>query len=378
MHKILLLIRVLPPKISGSVIVVENLARQFSPSEMIIAGGADSSLDSSMENNTWQQQFVISTNIKNYKFLRIWRYIEIPFVLIRAINLIKHQKCTDIITVFPDETYLLIGYLAAKITKKNFYPYFHNLYLENKHKFRLLFADWLQPAVFRGAKCVFAMSEGMAEYLKEQYPNINCLTLPHCINLPIPASISSSPLHSPLTFVMSGSISESCLDAAVRMSQAISQISGAILKILTPTPISYLRSVGMVFDDKNVLMPLSSHSYLEQIKEADIILLPHGLIGERTPEEYQTIFPTRLIEYLFAGLPILAHTPQGSYLTKFLLENQCAIVVDSPSIAELLLAIDKLRKSQELRIELVNNAAITARQFSAENVSTYLRQVVSK
>lgn len=379
MHKILLLIHSLPPKITGSVIVVENLARQFNPKEMIIAGGSDTPpYNFSGGHIIEQQYFVISSAIKDYRFARPWLYFEIPFVLARVINLINRQKCTDIITVYPDETYLLIGYLAAKITKTNFFPYFHNLYLENKNKFRLLFADWLQPSVFRYAKRIFVMSEGMVELFREQYPTINCSALPHCTNLSLPEVISSHSLHSPLRFVMSGSISESCRDAAVRMSQVISQIPDAFLVILTPTPIPYLESIGMVFDDKNVLTPSAEDSYLEQLREADIILLAHGLTGNFTPEEYKTIFPTRLIEYLFAGLPILAHSPRGAYLTKFLLEKHCAIIVDNPSVPELLLAIEELRKNQDLRVELVNNALAAAKQFSAVNVSAYLRQLIEK
>jgi glycosyltransferase involved in cell wall biosynthesis len=378
MHKILVLIHVLPPKISGSAIVVENLARQFSPKEMILAGGSDTPPDFSRDHNTGKQYFIISPIIKKHRYAKVWWYLEIPLVLIRVIRLIHRQKCTDIISVFPDETYLLVGYLASKITKTNLFPYFHNLYLENKHKFHLLFAEWLQPAVFRDSKHIFVMSDGMAELFREKYPGINCSALHHSTNLPIPTSEFTSSLHSPLRFVMSGSISESCQDAAIRMSQAVSQVPDAILIILTPTPISYLKSIGMVFDDKNVSTPLSQDSYMEKLIEADIILIPHGLKGERISEEYQTIFPTRLIEYLYSGLPILAHSPEGVYFTKFLRENQCAKVISEPSIPELLAAMEELRMNRDLRTGLLKNALKAAGQFSADNVSAYLRHVIAQ
>ena len=56
---------------------------------------------------------------------------------------------------------------------------------------------------------------------------------------------------------------------------------------------------------------------LRRLSEADILFLLHGFTGSFSPEEYQTIFPTKTIEYLISGRPILAHTSPGCFLTRF-------------------------------------------------------------
>ena len=58
---------------------------------------------------------------------------------------------------------------------------------------------------------------------------------------------------------------------------------------------------------------------------ADVLLLPHGFSDPNfAAEEVLTIFPTKAIDYLASGRPMLAHSPPDSYLTRFLLENDCA------------------------------------------------------
>jgi hypothetical protein len=112
---------------------------------------------------------------------------------------------------------------------------------------------------------------------------------------------------------------------------------------------------------------------IARLREADIVGLPHGFQGSLPPEEYRTIFPTRTIEYLLCGRPILAHAPPNCYLTRFLKEHECALVVDQPSVPDLLVAIERLRTDAQLRSDLVRNALRAAAIFHAPRVAAELR-----
>jgi glycosyltransferase involved in cell wall biosynthesis len=103
------------------------------------------------------------------------------------------------------------------------------------------------------------------------------------------------------------------------------------------------------------------------------VVLPHGFSGNSSPDEYRTIFPTKTIEYLICGRPILAHTPPDCYLTRFLRKHQCALIVDTPCIAALVEAVEKLRDDHELRSKLVTAATRTAELFHAPRVANRLR-----
>ena len=114
-----------------------------------------------------------------------------------------------------------------------------------------------------------------------------------------------------------------------------------------------------------------------RLGQADIVLLPHGLTGGLAPEEYQTIFPTKTIECLLSGKPILSHSPPGSFLTRFLKEHDCALVVETPDTEEIYRAIDRLREDEKLRARLVRNALKAVRMFEAPAVARELRDRVS-
>jgi glycosyltransferase involved in cell wall biosynthesis len=112
---------------------------------------------------------------------------------------------------------------------------------------------------------------------------------------------------------------------------------------------------------------------LRTLSEADIVVLAHGFTGTLSREEYATIFPTRTIESLTCGRPLLAHAPADCYLTRFLREQDCALVVDVPEIPALLAAIERLRNDDALRARLVRNALQAAEKFRASRVAATLR-----
>ena len=108
-----------------------------------------------------------------------------------------------------------------------------------------------------------------------------------------------------------------------------------------------------------------------------MVLLPHIFqYPAAAHDEYRTIFPTKTIEYLISGRPILAHSPADSFLTQFLKENDCALVVDEPDVGMLRAAIERLRSDNELRDRLVRNALRTARMFQAPHVAAEFRKWV--
>ena len=99
------------------------------------------------------------------------------------------------------------------------------------------------------------------------------------------------------------------------------------------------------------------------------MLLPHGIDGLRSEFEYKTIFPTRTIPLLFSGKPILAHSPEGSFLNEFLYKNQCAVIVAEKNKQKLLKACHELIGNKGLRLSLVENAFKASSQFELKEVA---------
>jgi glycosyltransferase involved in cell wall biosynthesis len=172
-----------------------------------------------------------------------------------------------------------------------------------------------------------------------------------------------------------GTINATCDDAASRLGEAIARCPDTHLSVYGGTTTKHLRSIGLLRGDGEC-HAVSREELLCRLAEADVLILPHGFTGSMSPEEYQTIFPTKTIEYLMSGRPILAHSPPGCFLTRFLRENECALVVDRPDVDALCEALEQLRSDFSLRSRLAANALRTAERFQATAVAAELRRVV--
>jgi hypothetical protein len=144
------------------------------------------------------------------------------------------RRCQAILAVFPDEIFLSVGYVLARLTGKPLYAYFHNTYLENWQNSRL--AHWLQPRVFATARHVFVMSEGMHRLYQVNYPGLQCSPLAHSFNepLPEPGDVILPPVHQPLRLVLFGNINRSCAEAATRIAQLVQVTPGVHLTLQEP------------------------------------------------------------------------------------------------------------------------------------------------
>ncbi len=380
MGKILLISDGVPPRVSGSAVIVENLAKQFGPDEMIVVGSAVYGESNDAWSPDWARiHYVTRPWPASRRGLRWWRWIEFPRSFWRILRLAREQRCDSILTVYPREDFLLIGYLVSRLLGADFYPYLHNTYLDQRRGFSRRMAGILQPILFRHAGHIFVMSEGMVQFFKERYPEISdrCSALVHSFNGTIPDFEIPSMGTDSLEFVVSGSIHEICRDAMQRCTDAIFSIPGSRLTILGGNSKPYLNRIGI--DRPGVtLCSVPSREVIGRISKADILILPHGFTGAYTEAEYRTVFPTRTIEYLLSGRPILAHSPGNCFLSEFIRKHDCALLVDTPEVDALREAMIRLRDDPELRNRIVQNALKTARMFEAPAVAAYLRSRISE
>lgn len=376
--KILLFAHGVSPEAAGTPIIIANLTKQFNPDEMIVAGKC---LPEMIKGNYKLGEHRVRPVGKHmnvhWRLASHWRMMQVPGMVSRLTKIIREENCSALLAVYPYEEYLFAAYLAACRTGIRFFPYFHNTYLDNRKGLALTFARWLQPRLFAKAEHVFVMSEGMREFLVQKYPLIErkCSPLLHTFNEPIPVFSELPDPGSKIRFLMTGTISSSNRDAAIRMFSAIRAVPDCELTIFSRTSRSCLEKFGIL--EGNVkLREVSRAEMLNQFSQFDVFLLPHVFEGVVAAER-QTIFPTKVIEYLIGGKPILAHAPADSFIARFLLKHDCALVVDSPDIHLIHQAIEKLRSDQELRNRLVRNALKTAEMFKGETVGLHLRAVIN-
>ncbi|MBZ0297928.1 MAG: glycosyltransferase [Anaerolineae bacterium] len=373
--RILYFSRSVPPGASGSAIITANLAKQFSPEEMVVIGAWFIGSPPVRWERRWPRIIYATLHpADGWRGGRAIRWIQFPWLLLRA--LWAARRCDTILATYPDEIYLMAAYFTSVITGRPLYLYFHNTYLE--HDRGNLFAEWLQPRAFARARHTFVMSKGMVALYHRYYPDLDCSPLVHSFNEDLPQPVDTQALaqtHSPLQVALSGGVNASNIGAVRHMAQVIKALPDAHMKVYSKTNLGYLANVGIEGPDFTITT-VSRDVLLDELGQADIVFLPHGFSETETEEEIQTIFPTRTIEYLICGRPILAHLPADCFLADFLREHDCALLVTEPDTEALQAAVERLRNEADLRQRLVANALKAARQFHAPQVAARLREVL--
>lgn len=375
--KVLLVSWAVPPQPTGAAVVVGNLARQFSRDEMVVAGNRMQGHAPSMTwRNDWPEiRFLTFGLPRGWRGARWWHLLQFPLLLWRLNRLARQTRCEVLFVVFPDAQYLLAAYLVARWRRLRFFPHFHNTYLDNRTGLPRLLAAWLQPRVFAFAEHVFVMSEGMREYYARVYPGLDCSALVHSFNdrpAVDPAAESPTELSRPLRLVMFGTLNQSCADAASRFAELVRRRPDYKLQICSGTGAHEFAAIGFTGD--NVRHDtVSLDKLLSTIRESDIVLFPHGFRGNMNEVEFETIFPTKTIEALLSGRPILAHMPVDCFITRWLRQYDCADIVDQPDTTMLEAALDRLAADPGRRRTLVANAQRAVEQFYAPRVAAKLR-----
>jgi glycosyltransferase involved in cell wall biosynthesis len=375
--RILYFSRSVPPGASGSAVITGNLMRQFDLDDMLVMGAwFVGSPPARRQAGGPRVVYATLHPPDSWRGGRAIRWAQFPWLLLRALWAALAGRYDVILATYPDEIYLLTAYCVSLLTGCPLYLYFHNTYLE--HDRGNLFAPWLQPRVFARARHVFVMSQGMQVLYQRYYPDLVCTPLVHTFNELLPTLDDVEPgaePHVPLRIALSGSVNESNSGAVRHMAQAMAALPDAHMLVYTRTNPGYLAALG-VQGARYTIATLSREQLLNELRTADIFFLPHGFSEKETIEEVQTIFPTRTIEYLISGRPILAHLPEDCFLADFLREHECALLVTEPDAEALAQAVHRLQSDAALRVRLVQNALKAAEQFHAPVVARRLREAL--
>ena len=370
----------LPPALIGSSQIISSLANAFSSKEMVLAGERWPG----PRNNQWDDGGGLRPEIHfvhkqwPFRFQRTVRLFLFPIVLWRLWRVFKRTGCQQVLGIFPNEYYLFAAYCVARWAGVPFYSYFHNTYLDNRRGIKRLFAKWFQPKVFEASKIIFVMSDGMKEFLEPAYPGRQFVPLVHTFDETIPETPANKPIGTTLKLAFMGSVNESNREAMSRFAPAMARLDDCVLTTYSGSPESEFAKIGLPSSNKVVHKRVAFHEVTTALREHDILLLPHGFHGGLNQIEYETIFPTRTTGYLVSGIPVIAHSPKNSFLSRWLKEHDCAEIVDSPDVNQLVAAIQRLRKDNPRRQQIAQNALNASRQFLLANVVQRFRDSINK
>jgi len=203
--------------------------------------------------------------------------------------------------------------------------------------------------------------------------------LPHCIDLPkdIPDKVNTKNNGTDsVNIVFTGDIYDSNLDALKNIINTMKSLPSEYkLTICTPVSLSYLQEYNIHKSENIDIKFVSREDVLSIQRYATILFLPLAFKSSSiTTIELATMFPTKTIEYMVSGTPILVHAPSNYYVSKYAIEKGWGFVVDDPNPDSLKKAILRLTDDIELRQKLVQNAWQSAAIYDGNSVSKILQK----
>lgn len=383
--KILLVSWSILPYKGGSSIIVENLSKNFSNEDMHILGSSkfmqkDNPVrpaGSPTFHYFFSEIYVMGRGNRFFAWFRKWRFKA----LVRKIKaIISKEKITHIIGVYPNALYCHAACIAAKKMGIPFSSYFHNTYVENK-AITNPEAEKIQAEIFRNSEHIFVMSKGMQRFYEQKYQLHKFIPLVHTFNeFPDEQLKTGIPGEEKEHYklVAIGNFNESNIDASQRFVNAIKHHPKYSLSLFTHVPNLLLKNRGLDTDaitNEGFVNPNEVH---QKLQDYDICVLTHGFTGGYGEVEYKTIFPTRTIPFLLAGKPIIAHSPEGSFLTDFIKENKCAELVTEANTDAIIKSLDAIADNIAYQKELVAASQKTAEQFFGPMVVKQLQKTLAQ
>lgn len=362
----------LPPALDGSSVSIDYLSRQFGPEELLLAGMGESSpgrgglppIIRVSRNWSWPP--------RGRRFVHPpLRWATVPVLAARIAGIARENDVGRILAVFPDEYHLCAALRAARSLRLPFVPWLHNTFSDNRTGLVRRIAQRVEGALFAPGKLVLVANDGMRAHFASRFPEARVETLPLPFGDAPPEGEPPPPPADPPRFALLGNINASNSDAAERLVRAACEL-GATPHLYSGQSRSTLAISGGDTLKNLPLQPLPYDAVVPTLRQADILLLPHGLTGRLSAVEYATIFPTRTVQYLVAGRPIVANAPPDSFLARWLIEHDCAEVVTDNSQDRIVAALRTALNDTGRRASLVAAAAAAVADRHAPRVASRL------
>ncbi len=378
--KLLLVSWQIKPARGGSVQIAENLLRNFTPEEVVVVGelGCLTRTPKRAADQPQVRYFRSGFSLfgRGARFFAWFRWLLFRFLVRKIVRVAREENVDCILAVFPDEFYCYAACLAARELSLPFSTYFHNTYVDNEAVDQRR-GQVIQPALFNQSEHIFVMSDGMARFYQEKYGLPNIVALVHSFDrypdLPAPTEVDLSQKEK-IKLVLFGNFNHSNAESTARFVEAASRNQKYEVSMYTHVPLPLLRLRGIDTDHVQHKGYIDDAELIEALQQYDISVLTHGFTGAYGAIEYRTIFPTRTIPMLLCQKPMLVHSPDGAFLTDFVREHGCGLLVDVPDESAILDALEVLVSDTGRSLELVRNARQTADIFFGPNVARLLRE----
>jgi glycosyltransferase involved in cell wall biosynthesis len=360
-----------PPNNTGASVVMSNLIKELDQEKVygvVTCANSYKDKDETINGKIVHKLF-------NFQYLfnpRLWFFVR-RFTFNsekrKVIKLIKKEKITHVVGVYPDLDFLEIARSASEICGVKFYAYLHDTLAEGlSHKRYNNVVKVVQQKIFDTSHKIFVMSEGMKDLYKNKY-NVETIPLLHSFSEEVEEKKLNNNIEKSIFW--GGSIYSINKETVKRIHLACTDLDYT-LTLSAANTYDKLNKLGFVNNNIKILPFLSREDYITILENQKALLLSIDWSEESVvhKDELGTIFPTKTIEYLISGRPIIVHCPEEYFLAKFFKKNKCGIVLTDRNPKLIKEQIEAVFSDEKILQEMVSNAYKASKQFHISAVKS--------
>ena len=367
---------------TGSAVVMRNLLTQFSPESFtVLTRDVPAEISASVS-----PEIRVLTVRTDPPFTRrgerFWRDIAYLFIERRIREIVRQVRPVLILAAYPSLHFFSAAINVAETRGIPWVAYLHDMLAESHRgtKYGQLAED-VQSRMFSSAAAIVVMSRGMADLYRSKH-SVECVPLEHAYCEPIAVTLTPPPAGAPHAF-MGGSVYAINDKAVARLLYGAEQ-AGIRFRLATQATWTSLDQYGIAprpsIEKVRYLegaLPVRKE-YLAALLNQHILTVALNWPDESSifEDELATAFPTKVIEYLAAGQPILVHCPENYFLARFFREHECGTVVSTRDVAAIAAAVRTLLDDGPEQERMRKNALRAAQIFSIDRISLLLRQTL--
>jgi glycosyltransferase involved in cell wall biosynthesis len=299
----------------------------------------------------WMQ--IVTSRIGAVHFID---YAAIPVLFFYGVWRILRFRPSCIFTIYFNDIWIATAYLLSKATGLPLILYVHDPFLEPAEYaggIRALFARWLEPRAIR--RCyLIALTESLGEHYQSRY-GVPVVTLPNLARGDFFASAphqTKEDCDGKLTIGFAGCIYDNNLALLQKLASVVRKDESLTLTLFTPLEQKTLEAFKLTGPRISYTFVKDANALIESLAACDLLYLP--LCFTNTPslprESLQYVLPTKTVDYLLAGCPVLVHCPADFETARFFGTTGAGYVLSSDDEGDLHRCLIDLKSGAGLSI----------------------------
>jgi len=343
-HRVLFLCATEPDVASGTPVILCDLLAHFPP------GDAELICEKKYQ-AVRRRQIALRQPVRMIRFPQcLWPFrrgsrlrkvlagVGLPWLVMVGWWRVVRFRPTCIVAIYWQATWILAAYLIARLGRVPLVYYVHDTLSENFHgggRLREHFVTWLERTVLRGARTM-VLHPYLADHYRERY-GIECTVLRQIVrHEPLPPRRRETGRPA-LKIGFAGAIYDNNARQLAELAAIVRGEPRLRLKMWSDATMERLTQLGIAGERIDAGFEANYEWLLECLSGCDLLYLPLAFTDSEalTTDALQFAFPTKSLDYLVVGTPILVHCPENFELSRFFRQHGCGHVLNDGQPAAL-------------------------------------------